>query len=146
MYIWLHSCASRVVLFHKGSWYVIWYRVMNVILYKMSLFIFSSFLPFLSCVWGGRGKEELIFVLNSLVVTWNSTQGWSSTTVSSASACWEHGWMLPCPAPPFSFLVLRNSVFYLAKNQCPVLALCLYLLDTFCRPFTFNHSRKFCFR
>lgn len=136
MYVWWNSCASPVVLFHKSGWYVTWYTVMNVILYKMSLFTFSSFLPsflffFLVC-GGGGGKEELIFVLNSLVVTWKSTQGWSSTADSSASACWEHRWMPPCPAPPFSFLVLRDSVFYLAKNQCPALALCLYLLDTFC--------------
>lgn len=53
--------------------------------------LFSFFLPsllpfFLVCVCGGG--VELIFVLNSLFVTWKSTQGRSSSTAdSSASVC-----------------------------------------------------------
>lgn len=126
MQIWWHSCASPIVLFHKGGWYVTWYTVMNVILYKMSLFIFSSFPPsfYSLCMWGwGGGKEELIFVLNSFAVTWKSTQERSSTADSSASICMLRA-QVDATMPSSSFFIPNAQELSVLLGQESVFCTC----------------------
>lgn len=77
-------CFIKVVDMSRGTQLWILYCIRCPFSFFLPSFPPSFFFP---CVWGGvEGKEELIFVLNSLV-NWKSTQGWSSTADSSASVC-----------------------------------------------------------
>lgn len=120
LYIWCHFLVSPVIVL-----YVTWYIGSMLPGIKRCHFSFSLSLGG-EWVWGG------VFVLNSCnlkiaIYPRMVFNTWFLSVCLSAgiTACAPH------PAPPLSCLMLRNAMFYFAKHQCLIPALCLHLPVSF---------------